>query len=491
MKRPFVYCAIGALMASAFSIYFIEHSLIFLLVCIVFIAVSALCYYFTTRFLRALCVFTAMALVFLSSLLTYYVAVQPVAKLENETVNLTAVVLEPPSYYDDHITYRVDVLEVESADYRKFKADIIDYSGSAVAKPSDVIKTRVKFRETSKGANRVFYYSDKVFINGSVSTDIQVVGKRPNFLISAREYITTFYSDVLPDDISSVLSALTIGDKSNLEKHFSEQIRFSGVSHIMVVSGLHLAIICRFLLENLRKFGISKKVCAALTLVAIFCVVALCSFTVSALRAGFTYAVMLFGVIILRRSDAINSLGFAACVIFLINPFAVANISFQLSFAATLGIVLICPKSVEKINNFLPQNKLHYPLSKIGELLAVNFAATVATVPICVYHFGELSLVSPITNVLISYCVTCILVLALISVLISVIPYAKFIYMPLILVCGLLTRYINFVIEALGSLRFASVSVNENCAFIILIIYAVIYATYRYLKRSKIYAYSR
>lgn len=491
MKRPFVYCAIGTLLASTLSVVFIEYSIVFFLVSIVLVFANALYYYFTTRFIKPLCIFIAMTLVFLSTLITYCVTVKPVLKLENKQVNVTAVVLEPPSYYDEHITYHVRVLEVENINGPQFNTDIIDYSGLNLAQPLDVISTQVAFKETSTSENRSFYYANKVFIHGSISGSLQIVGKKSSLLLSAREYITNFYSNILPTNISAVLSALTIGDKTNLSSSFSDNVRSSGVSHVMVVSGLHLSIICQFLMKAFKKLNLSRKLSAIISIVAIFFVVTLCSFTVSSLRAGFTYLVMLIGIIISRRADAINSLCFSVCVIFILNPFAVANISFQLSFAATLGIILIYPKAIARFKEKIPKRRLYTPLFNLCELLTVNFAATIATIPIGVYHFGELSLISPITNILISYCVTVVLVLALVSVLLSVIPYAKFIYMPLLLCGGIITRYINFVINKLGSLRFASISVNKNSAFIILIIYAVVYALYYYLKRSKEYAYSR
>ncbi len=491
MKRPFVYCAIGTLAASVLSVEFIEYSVALFLVSIVLVLSNAIYYYFTTKFTKSLCVFSAMALVFLSALITYVATVQPVLKLENKQVNVTAVVLEPPSYYNEHITYHVKVLDVENVNGPKFNADIIDYSGLSTAKPMDVISTRVKFSKISTSENKSLYYANKVFIVGSISSNLQVVGKRSNILVSAREYITNFYSNILPTDISSVLSALTIGDKTNLSGSFSDNVRFSGVSHVMVVSGLHLSIICRFLMKSLKRFNLSRKLSAIISLIAIFFVVALCSFTISSLRAGFTYAIMLIGIIISRRADAINSLSFSACIIFILNPFAVASISFQLSFAATLGIILICPKAIAGLKEKIPKRRLYTPLFNLCELLTVNFAATIATIPIGIYHFGELSLISPITNILISYCVTAVLVLSLSSVLVSLVPYSKFIYMPIIVCGGIITRYINFIINKLGSLRFASISVNKNFAFIILIIYAVLYVLYHYVKRSKEYAYSR
>lgn len=489
MKRPFLYCAIGSLIASLVAVKFTQHSPIFFLFCVILVVVNFLFYIRTQNFVKSLCIFASMLVVFFVSSVTYYTSILPIAKLEGKTVNVKAMVLENPMFYDDHISYSVEVLNVESIDCPTFKADIVDFSGVTVAEVSDVISANVRFANTSTSESKPSYYSNNVYLNGSFATNLEVLGQKTDFLISARKYINDFFASVLPTDISSVLSALTIGDKSYLGDGFLENIRFSGVSHIMVVSGLHLAIICRFLMYVLNKF-FNKKLSALICLISIAFIVALCSFSVSSLRSGFMYAIMLLGVILLKRPDSINSLCIAATAILILNPFAIANVSFQLSFAATLGIILICPLIINKAKQFIPKNKFYKISYAICELLALNFAATITTLPICVYQFGELSIISPVTNILISYSVTASLILAQVSLLMSLIPYAEFVYMPIIFICGLVTRYINWIINTLGSLKWASVSVNNNSAFVILMIYAAIFVALYYFKRSRKYAYS-
>ena len=126
---------------------------------------------------------------------------------------------------------------------------------------------------------------------------------------------------------------------------------------------------------------------------------AVCGFTKSILRAGFCSLFLAVSILSERDNTTENSLGGAAALLFMISPFTVFSVSFQLSFLSTLGIVSVampCLKFI-KDNGLLKTNLVFTLFSAV----LVTLAATLFTLPISIYTFGYVSNVSVFTNLLI------------------------------------------------------------------------------------------
>lgn len=177
----------------------------------------------------------------------------------------------------------------------------------------------------------------------------------------------------------------------------------SGDVQTVTVSGLHLA----FLLGFLRLFTGNRRTTAiiGLPLVVVFVVMAGCS--PSVLRAAFMTVLLLFAPLLGRENDPPTSLLTALAILLAANPFAAASISLQLSFASMAGLFCVSGALHRALDaRLLPTDtKLSRPRRKIRAFFSATTASSVGamvfTVPLTALHFGNISLIAPVTNLLI------------------------------------------------------------------------------------------
>ena len=173
--------------------------------------------------------------------------------------------------------------------------------------------------------------------------------------------------------------------------------------HTVAVSGLHLA----FLLGFLRLFIGNRRMTAiiGLPMMVVFVVMAGCS--PSVLRAAFMTALVLFAPLLGRENDPPTSLLTALAILLAANPFAAASISLQLSFASMAGLFCVSGALYRALDaRLLPADvKLSRPRRKIRAFFSATTASSVGamvfTVPLTALHFGNISLIAPVTNLLI------------------------------------------------------------------------------------------
>ena len=115
----------------------------------------------------------------------------------------------------------------------------------------------------------------------------------------------------------------------------------------------------------------------------------------SVIRASIMTWIYLFSRVISKKYDGISALSLAGLIILIPNPLLIFTASFQLSFLAAFSIILFYSPILEYLL------KIRFMPPVIGQLLAVTLAAQLGTLPISIFHFHQLSIISPITNLLI------------------------------------------------------------------------------------------
>lgn len=196
---------------------------------------------------------------------------------------------------------------------------------------------------------------------------------------------------------SSILAALTIGDKKYIPKEWKEKLNLSGVRHITAVSGLHVVIISGILLWLGLRIGLYRGQAFYFALFFLWLFIVIIGFQPSAIRAGLMGSMFLFCQRLGRKTLADRALLLTGALMLLLDPLLLRyDIGFQLSFLATLGIIYLMPF----LHNFFEKIKLT-KLGEVSNLLAMTFAAQIFVLPILVYNFGQISLISPMTNILI------------------------------------------------------------------------------------------
>lgn len=280
------------------------------------------------------------------------------------------------------------------------------------------------------------------------------------------------YDSILPKKEASVLKAMLLGDKKNLDSSVEQIYRDAGISHILAISGLHISIFSAILFSIFKHFKLNKKINSICILIIL---ILYCIFTgnsVSTVRAVIMIGIVLAGFILYRESDIYTSIFTAAFILLIYQPLYIFNIGFQLSFSAVIGILILTP--------ILSRIQI-YP-KFIKAYLMPSLAASLATFPIIAYHFYTISIVSVIINIFILPFVFIIVCIGLLCGIIGLfsIPIAKFL-------CGIV-YFILITYEKLctiGSNLIPKALIGQPNIWLIIIYYIIILSIAYYYYNPK------
>lgn len=197
--------------------------------------------------------------------------------------------------------------------------------------------------------------------------------------------------------VAGLLQAELLGERSGISEELSVRFSEAGVSHLFAVSGLH----CAFLLTLLSLLvGHRRRLLAAVGTAVLIFYMFMVGLTPSVVRACIMQFFLLLAPLLKRDADPITSLAAALGLILLVNPYAAASVSLQLSFGAMLGLILVTPR----VYGFFRARK--QPRARLAAkactfltgTLSSTLGAMVFTVPLTAYYFGVFSAVSPLTS---------------------------------------------------------------------------------------------
>ena len=186
------------------------------------------------------------------------------------------------------------------------------------------------------------------------------------------------------DGVAGLLRGMLLGDVSGLSWAVQENFRQSGTSHIFSVSGLHMSLLAWSLFRLLCALKCPRKASALLAGAFVVFFMALTGFSAPCVRSGVMMLILLAGELFSRRADSLNSLGLAALVLMALSPLSAGQVGLELSFGATLGIVLFQSRfAAPAKKRFAPLPKLSRKIAfSLIESLCVTLAALVLAVPI-------------------------------------------------------------------------------------------------------------
>jgi len=211
------------------------------------------------------------------------------------------------------------------------------------------------------------------------------------FLFKTKGQIEKKINYLLPEPHASLLLGIVLGMKNQIPLDFWQNLRKTGTLHLVVASGQNVSLVSGFLIQSLIYFFNRKWAILIADLGIIFYVLMVGS-EAPAVRAGLmailAYSAQLFG----KEAYSLNLLFFSALFILLFSPLLLFDIGFQLSFMATLGILIIYP---------LLKKKQLFSLPLLGPGLGVTVAAQIMTLPILLINFGQISWLSPLINALV------------------------------------------------------------------------------------------
>jgi competence protein ComEC len=346
---------------------------------------------------------------------------------------ITGVLSEPPDYRDSYTNLRINVRGVDTGD------GDLPVSGLLLARASinqtfhygDILRLRGKLKTPPE--NEDFSYRDYLaaqHIHSYMSTaEVTVLPGRGGNPISTALYAIKDKSlgniyRMFPDPESSLLAGILLGVDTGLTQELQQAFKNTGTAHIIAISGFNISIIAGiFFAFFSRFFGERRGAFVAIVGIALY------TFIVGAdaavVRAALMGSLALFARQVGRRQFALNTLLAVAFVMTLWNPLLVWDVGFQLSFFATLGLILYAEPfsqiADQTIKRYFPASTAERFAELFSEFVLLTLAAQLTTIPIMAYHFQRISLVSFIANPFILPAQPAVMILGGLAVLLSLI----------------------------------------------------------------------
>ena len=225
-----------------------------------------------------------------------------------------------------------------------------------------------------------------------------------NLILPIQAYVRDQLARHLPHEGSrAVLHALVLGDRSLLEESTRRRFARTGLMHLLAVSGLHVLLVGMVLYSLLRPILMRLRLGwqameitrAAVTMALLVLYMLMAGSSASVVRAVVMTGFFIGGTVLGRTSHALNTLGVAGVILLLVRPGSLFEAGFQLSFAAVAAIVTLSPRCTERIPDAWMARAL--PRSVLSSV-TVSLTATLGTMPVLLYHFGQVSFAGLLLN---------------------------------------------------------------------------------------------
>ncbi len=320
----------------------------------------------------------------------------------------------------------------------------------------DTVTATVKLEKTDttyRRSERIFLYA---FPQGEWGASAAVTdGEKAPLTHRITRWFSHTLKQTLPGEEGALLAALCLGQRQEVNEAVNTAFRNSGLSHLLVVSGLHLSMLAVALRGLLRRVGVGYRLSAVMVLPIIWLFAGMVGGTSSVLRAAVMCSLWLMGFVVRRRYDGLNAWGLAAAVLLAADPYRLLNAGFQLSFAAAAGVLILAPRLCRTAAGQIP------PDNRLARLWAgmwrfvrngcgVCIGAMLFTLPLSVYYFGGLSLTVLPANLLAVVPAGWALTIGWLGLLCCSIPLLGWAGKPLLFAAGWLARYLAGVARLLG-----------------------------------------
>lgn len=280
-------------------------------------------------------------------------------------------------------------------------------------------------------------------------------------------------------DAGDVIEAMTIGRKTELSDDVRQNYADSGVSHVLAMSGFHIAtilVLLQFLLLC-RFIPIRWRWTANLSIILIlWCFAAIAGASPSLIRATIMCSILLVCQSFTHQILSINSVTIALMIMLCYNPMNILNIGMQLSFVSVIGIALYA-KDFSAI--FKVKNKV---VQYLWQLIVISFICSTLTAPLVAYHFGSFSILSIATNLAVTLLVTAIIFACAVWWATIWLPTVCSAITALLIWC---TDFMNAIVEQMASLPFSVIHWRPGVIAVTLCYVAVLGAFHVILKISR------
>jgi competence protein ComEC len=396
-------------------------------------------------------------------------------KVVGEKVEVEGVVVDAPDVriFNQRIVVnptgqKSNILVVIPKEIEIFYGDKLKIFGILETPENFMTQSGKEFNYERYLANKDIYFIIK-------NAEVEIISHNNLSLIKSRlfRFRSSFMENInriIISPESDLANGLILGARGGFDNEMKDEFISTGTIHIVALSGYNISIIS----ENIMKFFsliFSQTVSILLGIFIIILFIIMTGGTATAIRAGIMALIMLFGRMTGRTYLAGRALIITALLMICYDVRILTDISFQLSFLATGGILFVTPKVINYFH-FLP---LRF---KIRENVAMTTSATISVLPILLYSTGIFSLVSLPANILILPFIPLTMFFNFIAGLVAFIDPT--LALPFAYISELLLSYILGVIHFFASLPFASLNIKSFPLILTVLIYILlIYWTFK------------
>ncbi|MDR2425974.1 MAG: ComEC family competence protein [Endomicrobium sp.] len=268
----------------------------------------------------------------------------------------------------------------------------------------DIINVKGRILKPKKADFPLVFDYSRYLARLGIYTSLRVqsfeyIESKPNLI---KKFALVFRQDIVKKiDIyfkkacADILKPIVIGDKMSLEAQVKEDFIDAGLMHVLVVSGLHVSFIGAILLAIFKLLGLSLRKASLLSIPFIFLYVTATGANPPALRAGIMFSSVLLSLSLDREPLIYNSLALSALLILIFQPQQLFTASFHMSYLATIGIIYFYGDISRIFGNIK-----NVVLKFLCGVFSVTLSAQMLLIPICMYYFGKISLISFAANII-------------------------------------------------------------------------------------------
>lgn len=374
-------------------------------------------------------------------------------------------------------TERGAKITVELEGYHRARAVLYGEAELLAARPGDTVTGTAQWQSAvhfdsddvthfnARGVYALLYGREDVRLSAGDGDALRWLPQRAGK--DFREKVAAIWDD---PRVSGFLTAELTGDKSAMDDGDYLAMQETGLAHLFAVSGLHCAFLVTLLALLISR---RQRLLCAVTIPLLLFYMVMVGMSPSVVRACIMQIFLLIAPLFQRGSDPLTSLAAALLVILLCNPFAAASVSLQLSFSATLGMVLLSPRLYKLLTGWYKGKcrPLRTALCFVAANLSATLSAVVFTAPLTAWYFRIFVLVAPLSSLLAVPAAGWSFMAAFVTVLLG------FVWLPLASLLGwiswALVRYILWIANGMMSWRYHAVYfTNPYLIYWLLFLYA-------------------
>lgn len=504
MNRPLIHCLIAlmtGIVAGSYVHLSFDRVLFVAALLLLFILISIRKKSFTTAFLLIMCFIVLLGFFNIQKQAYFFKNDLDILRYTHQgKLSVEGLVIESPVVYQDK-----DVLIVRCMRIFKDHSYIPTAGTIRLAVPPDAnfhygdfirfhsnIKKIQNFNNPGRFDYERFMNRQGIYVSGFIDNPSDIVLLRTNTaggikltLDSFRNYLQDIIKNNSFSPEKEIITAMTLGNQNEIPPDIRDDFTKTGTAHILSISGLHIGMVAGtffffafFLLKSseymMLRFN-TIKIAAITAFVMVFIYALIAGMGVTVMRATLMAFIFLIALLMGRQKDMYNVLAVAGLVILGVSPDALFDISFQLSFISVFAIIYIVPRLrfsfFDQFSSFPSwiRGMIYY----IDLSARVCMAATLGTLPLVLYYFDSLSLVTLIANmVVVPLLGTLTLSLSMFFILCSFSPVLSGYIIQL---ASFLTQISISIIHQMASFSWSSISMTKPHWIEIVLFYGFIF----------------